>query len=565
MGAAGRLGRLSEDDINLDGHEEEVDMEDYEQAQLRNEQAVLNSLQTEQDKRINEFIKQRIPNSILVENIGTEITYSISNKLEHTKNYERVFAQLEANRNRLGIDSIGLSDTTLEEIFIKLAKQPKTNAFKGRERTLCGFNVTKLRDKLFCLGGCCRGQAATPKTLTAEQATKYASYTSSRVSYKSLLIQQQLYALLVKRFHRVKRNIKGFFAEIVLPVVFVCLALAVATLNPTASNRPALELHPWYYQAPNQMFFSKSTAPKYDLTFYGSGGGGGLRRQPEDVVDPSQQANIQEVEQIFSSFVNNPGPGTRCMKGHTIVIPQQRQDYTRANGPQVLDCAPDNVYAPASMPPATVVAELAATNFTYSKVSVDCDCSSGFPECPDSAGGDFNYRDIYTLRTRDILYNLTSRNMTDWLVKTELSKQFFKKRYGGYEFTPPFIYVNNQYAANFLQNLGNFSLVLRDFLNLVLPPDSAANARTTTTNQSDLNATTTAGSGQSSYIPGSDPLISSENLRIWYSTKGYDSSVSYLNVINNAILRTKIRQLNALNANSSEPMLDPTEHGIVAL
>lgn len=88
------------------------------------------------------------------------------------------------------------------------------------------------------------------------------------------LVTQQLYALMLKRFHRVKRNIKGFFAEIVLPVLFVCLALLVATLTPAVSNRPALELHPWYYGQPNQMFLSRSSSLVYDRPIYDTNNGG---------------------------------------------------------------------------------------------------------------------------------------------------------------------------------------------------------------------------------------------------------------------------------------------------
>lgn len=81
-----RLGSKSELD---EFDNEEIDMDDYEQAQLRNEKLILDSLVTEQDKNINEFIKSKIPNAILVENIGSEITYSISNRVEYTKNYEK--------------------------------------------------------------------------------------------------------------------------------------------------------------------------------------------------------------------------------------------------------------------------------------------------------------------------------------------------------------------------------------------------------------------------------------------------------------------------------------------
>lgn len=248
---------------------EEIDMEDFEKAQLKNEQTLLAALSTAQDIQINSFIKSKIPSALLVENIGTEMTYSISNKPEHTRNYEKIFNSLESNVSKLAIDSIGLSDTTLEEIFIKLAKQPKANSFQGRNYTICGVDLRKIRDKVLC---CCssrvKSKNAAVSKLSPEQAQKYAEFTSLRVSNNLTLVGQQLYALMIKRFHRVKRNIKGFFAEIVLPVVFVCLALLVATLTPTIDNRPALELHPWYYGQPNQMFISRSGSMLFDTPIY---------------------------------------------------------------------------------------------------------------------------------------------------------------------------------------------------------------------------------------------------------------------------------------------------------
>jgi hypothetical protein len=41
-------------------------------------------------------------------------------------------------------------------------------------------------------------------------------------------------------------------------------------------------------------------------------------------------------------------------------------------------------------------------------------------------------------------------------------------------------------------------------------------------------------------------------VKIWFNVKGYDSSVAYLNVLNNALLRSQL------------PGLERAEHGIVA-
>ena len=60
----------------------------------------------------------------------------------------------------------------------------------------------------------------------------------------------------------------------------------------------------------------------------------------------------------------------------------------------------------------------------------------------------------------------------------------------------------------------------------------------------------------------SSPIVSNQNIKIWYNLKGYDTSVSYLNVINNAILRSKIHDLNEMN--NSSFYIDPNSHAIVA-
>lgn len=56
-----------------------------------------------QEKKILYFVKERINNAILVENIGTEMTFSISNNPEYTKNYESFFEQIEKNKDILGM------------------------------------------------------------------------------------------------------------------------------------------------------------------------------------------------------------------------------------------------------------------------------------------------------------------------------------------------------------------------------------------------------------------------------------------------------------------------------
>ncbi len=152
----------------------------------------------------------------------------------------------------------------------------------------------------------------------------------------------------------------------------------------------------------------------------------------------------------------------------------------------------------------SVVSDLNNKNFSYTKLSPDCDCSKGFPKCPESAGGDINYRRIVELRTADHLYDLTSRNVTDWLIKTEFKDRFFRKRFGGYEF----LQLTNQTTIKNLKGISeSLFQIFNIFTNLTIDPNQ---------------------------------LSQQQNVKIWYNLKGYDSSVSYLNVLNNALLRSKL-------------------------
>lgn len=179
-----------------------------------------------------------------------------------------------------------------------------------------------------------------------------------------------------------------------------------------------------------------------------------------EIVKPEQQSNLAEVNRIYATLLSSTGPGTRCMNNYKIVVTQQVQDYSRAQGPVMLTCLDGDarLLNDKGQPSESFIAQLQSTNFSTSKVSPDCDCSSGFPSCPAAAGGDYNFRRVYELKSKDILYDLTSRNITDWIVKTEFNAQFFKKRFGGYEFVPPLLSVDNQFANNFFANLNGIYL-----------------------------------------------------------------------------------------------------------
>ena len=94
------MNKLS-DIVKVESNEEKL-KHDIDANSAIKEQNALRTLVTLQDRKIHEFVTNGIKHAILVENVGSEMTYSISNKIEHTKNYERFFGQIENKLDELG-------------------------------------------------------------------------------------------------------------------------------------------------------------------------------------------------------------------------------------------------------------------------------------------------------------------------------------------------------------------------------------------------------------------------------------------------------------------------------
>lgn len=120
--------------------------------------------------------------------------------------------------------------------------------------------------------------------------TDFLSGSDGKGSYKVKgwsLKRQQFVALIWKRFLYAQRSRKGFFAQIVLPAVFVCIALVFSLIVPPFGKYPSLELQPWMYE--EQSLFISDDAPE----------------------DASTQ-------RLLSALTEGPGFGTRCMEGQPI-------------------------------------------------------------------------------------------------------------------------------------------------------------------------------------------------------------------------------------------------------
>ncbi|XP_040903453.1 phospholipid-transporting ATPase ABCA1b [Toxotes jaculatrix] len=454
---------------------------------------------------VSSLILRHVPAARLVEDLGHELTYVLPYSAAKDGAFVELFKDLDEKLPDLGISSYGVSDTTLEEIFLKVAedngvdtevpsdgtlpvrRRRRTHAFGGGDHQSCLRPLTE-DDNNDCNDS--DGDPECRETDWLNCADGKGSYQVKGWSLK----KQQFVALMWKRFLYARRSRKGFFAQIVLPAVFVCIALVFSLIVPPFGKYPGLELQPWMYE--DQVTFISDDAP-------GDG----------------------NMQKLLTALLDAPGFGTRCMDGHPIPEAPCTMGDEDWHTPDV---------------PESVQQLFSSRNWTMEDPSPACFCSCDgkkkmLPDCPPGAGG--LPPPEMKLSATDTLQNLTGRNISDYLVKTyaQIIGKSLKNK----------VWVNEF-------RYGGFSLGARS--TQVLPPaneidDAIERVRKIFELQKGAAADRFLDS-LSGFINGLD---TKNNVKIWFNNKGWHSIGAFINVMNNGILRANLPRGK-----------DPSKYGISA-
>ncbi|XP_024118032.1 retinal-specific phospholipid-transporting ATPase ABCA4 [Oryzias melastigma] len=339
---------------------------------------------------ISSLIHHHVPEAKLIETIGQELTYLLPNKGFKHRAYASLFRELEETLADMGLSSFGVSDTSLEEIFLKVTAEGEAanNATTAEQWMLQGRNAGS------------KVAAGADEDHNGVNGSQPASDSSagkgSRQVKGASLVLKQFYALLVKRFHHATRSQKDFLAQIVLPATFVLISLIFTLIVPPFGEYPSLTLSPWMYG--QQMTFVSNERP----------------------FDPRMKHFVERL-------LARPGFGTRCMQGEPLGM-TCNNSISEWEEPIV---------------PPEVMKTFHSLEWSPRNPSPSCQCSSSkkltmMPICPAGAGGPPPRQRLEA--TGDTLLDLTDRNISDYLVKTypslirtSLKSKYWvnEQRYGG--------------------------------------------------------------------------------------------------------------------------------------
>uniref|UniRef100_UPI00398ECFE0 phospholipid-transporting ATPase ABCA1-like isoform X2 n=1 Tax=Pristiophorus japonicus TaxID=55135 RepID=UPI00398ECFE0 len=430
------------------------------------------------------LVQKYVSDARLVEDFGHEMTYILPYVGAKDGAFVELFQELDNRLCELGISSYGISDTTLEEIFLKVAEDT------GVDSDVADGNVPIKRVR------CSRSSEHTlqpvseegdfemPDTEPESKETDFMHCMDGRGSYQLhgwQLTRQQFQSLFIKRFLYARRSHRGLFAQIVLPAMFVFVALLFSLIVPPFGKYPPLELNALMYG--EQYTFISDDIPE----------------------DPSTHG-------LISALLSDPGFGTTCMADDSNKEAHCSTGSTEWITPAV---------------PESVMNIFLNGNWTMQNPSPACECSSEeskrmLPECGEGAGG-LPPSELQR-NTGDILQNLTGRNISDYLVKTYpqiISKSLKTKkwvnefRYGGFS-----LGARSSQILPSLKEVNNSIIEIRSRLNV------AKGSSTDRLLGSIAN-----------FIKG---LSTKNNVKVWFNNKGWHAMVSFVNVMNNAALRANL-------------------------
>nr|XP_054369188.1 retinal-specific phospholipid-transporting ATPase ABCA4 [Mirounga angustirostris] len=167
-----------------------------------------------------DMVQHHVPEAKLVECIGQELIFLLPNKNLKQRAYTSLFIELEGTLADLGLSSFGISDTPLEEIFLKVTEDSDSGPlFAGgtqqkRENVSLRHPWLGPREARQIPQGSdgCAAEAAPPPGGQACPEPK----PRSQLNTGARLLLQHVQALLVKRFHRSVRSHKDFLAQVLL-------------------------------------------------------------------------------------------------------------------------------------------------------------------------------------------------------------------------------------------------------------------------------------------------------------------------------------------------------------
>uniref|UniRef100_A0A3Q0S9J7 ATP binding cassette subfamily A member 3 n=1 Tax=Amphilophus citrinellus TaxID=61819 RepID=A0A3Q0S9J7_AMPCI len=195
---------------------------------------------------ITRLVHMYVPNATLESSAGAELTYILPK--ESTSRFELLFAELEMNREELGIASYGASVTTMEEVFLRVGKLVDSSLDIQAIQLPALQYQHERRSHDWTMDDASSISGLTDVTDFTDSGTLVSEDCSNiKLNTGVRLHLQQFYAMFLKRALYSWRNWKVMVAQFLVPLVFTVIALVVARTFPSQKDALKLSLELSHY------------------------------------------------------------------------------------------------------------------------------------------------------------------------------------------------------------------------------------------------------------------------------------------------------------------------------
>ncbi|KAJ7419550.1 ATP-binding cassette sub-family A member 12 [Willisornis vidua] len=194
---------------------------------------------------VTKLIQSHLPEAYLKEDIGGELVYVLPPfKSTVSGAYQALLRALDSSLNDLHLGCYGISNTTVEEVFLNLTKE----LVKDQQEDAA------LPHQLPGASGQSGSDGMSVSTDTFTDRDDQLLIRSKSLQGLPLLLKKTS-ALFIKRCHHTRRDVRGFIAQVILPVLFVMAAMGLGTLRTKETEYPELLLSPSLYGTSDQADF----------------------------------------------------------------------------------------------------------------------------------------------------------------------------------------------------------------------------------------------------------------------------------------------------------------------
>ncbi|XP_068092616.1 ATP-binding cassette sub-family A member 13 isoform X2 [Hyperolius riggenbachi] len=191
------------------------------------------------------LVQECIPSAFLKETSNSELIFAIPGKVD-TAMYKHLFVNLDKHLQDLHISGYGITDTTMEKLFLQLLEHDEHTVIPQKDVVL---DIKRSNYQSDVIGDNKHIQFASKKKKKTMQGIHL----------------YQMKALLIYRFQHTRRDWKGVLANLVLPIIFVTIAMGMFNLKPFTSNTRPLKLSLDLYSN-EQTFFSTDFGDSSNFT-----------------------------------------------------------------------------------------------------------------------------------------------------------------------------------------------------------------------------------------------------------------------------------------------------------